>query len=168
MPIEQMSGIMERLLDRAALALSLAGFEVSKKFIYTGRPPHDLCNQLSVHLDNANQTQTNPLGGLSGNRAVNRFAQLPAADLVVTWTACSPSFTAGSHEPSAEQYHEASKRAVDGIWAVYRRFSDEIRDNTLFTGMDFVPNNNRLGLVEPIGVSGGVAAYTLGVTLILA
>lgn len=168
MAIEQMSKIMERLLDRAALALSIAGFEIAKQFIYTGRPPHDMCHQLTVHIDNVNQTQTNPLGGLSGNRAVNRFAQLPAADLVVTWTACSPSFTAGAQDPSQEQYHEASKRAVDGIWAIYRRFSDEIRDNTLFNGLDFVPNNNRLSLVEPVGVSGGVAAYTLGVTLILA
>lgn len=167
MPIAAMSDVMNRLLARAAAALVAAGFTIEQQFIYTGEPPFDVCGQLTVHLDNLNQTQTNPLGGLTGNRAVNRDAQIPAGDFVVTWTACSASFKDGGRDPSANDYQVSSTNAVNGAWAIYRAFSAEIRAKTLMSTIPSI-GNVRLGQVKPVGVSGGVAAYTIGLNIVLA
>jgi hypothetical protein len=167
MPIPALSDVMNRLLSRASAALTSAGFTVEQQFIYTGEPPFDVCGQLTVHLDNLNQTQTNPLGGLTGNRAVNRDAQIPAGDFVITWTACSASFKSGGRDPKANDYQVSSTYAVNGAWAIYRALSAEIRSKTLFSTIEAI-GNVRLSAVEPVGVSGGVAAYTIGLNIVLA
>lgn len=167
LPMPLLSDIMNRILERANVALLAANFKVSKKFIYTGPPPFDECGQLTVHLDSLNQTQTNPLGGLTGNRAINRDAQIPAGDFVITWTACSESFRANGADRTAGEYQASSVNAADGAWIIYRAISEEIRDKTYMSTLPPI-GNVRLGAVEPVGVSGNIAAYTIGLNIVLA
>lgn len=165
--------VMKRIRDKAKQALVDASIEVHKDFIYTGEPPHDdTCSQLVVYLETGNQTQTNPLGGLSGSRQLNRFVQLPTFDFVIEWVTCAPSFGPGGGDPAAEDYEEAHSAAALGISVIYQALVTHIKEGTLVDGLvdgwDKAPPNCRLNAMEPGGVSGGAAWYTLGVTVVYA
>jgi hypothetical protein len=144
------------------------------QYVSAGKPAATGCDQLVVWVDAFKLVRPRPAssrgGGAFAEERNSLFPQgsLPALDMQVQLIRCGAPGVTGELDPANPSATDldafATAQLTDG-WALYHGLFNAAVAQTLFAGLEHVPAAVVIGQGVPYGTEGGLAGWTVPVTV---
>lgn len=144
------------------------------QYVSAGKPSADGCDQLVVWLDAFKMVRPRNTAGKGGGvfaedrQSLAPQGGLPAVDFQIQLIRCGAPGVSGELEPvnptAAALDAFATTQLTDG-WALYRGLLAAWSAGTLFGGLEHVPAAVVIGQGSPYGSEGGLAGWTVPLTV---